>query len=366
VGISGRGLARAAWLAAGGLAALALLLVAVGDPRQRSDVYAWLPDGRVFRVSPDEGTYYQACVSPDGTNVVFGGAVTGPPRIWRAELPSGEVRPLTPPDSAAFLASYSWDGSSIVFSSDRAFSAERPSIRVEDAPDPRLYRGATKHENYRSFNLFVMDADGGNVRQITTGRQRDLRGTFTPDGERVTFYSNRPPVGFYTVAADGSAEPVGLPLTGDVVRVVYRPWYTADGSWLYFFGEPFADAGRIRLMRVPARGGRPETLAWDDRGKTQAPFLDPNGGFLLFHTNRTGRSELYELALGGDEPRMLGPPGLDAPADAEIMHPTRARDGTLAFDLSTFEGPRAVQWLQHLRGRIVRAVRRRLGALGSG
>jgi hypothetical protein len=350
-------------LAAAALAGFALALVLVGEPRRRSDIYAWLPDGSVFRVSPAKGTYYQACVSPDGTNVVFGGAETGPPRLWRAELASGDVRPLTPADSAAFLASYDWSGDEIVFSSDRAF--DLPSIEVQDADDPRLYRGATKGQNKRDFNLYVTGADGADVRQVTSGPHRDLRASFTPDGARLVFYSNRRPGNpFWTVAADGSDEPAPLPLEGEVARHAYRPWFTADGATLYFFGEPYAEPGRKRLMRVAASGGVPETLAFDDRGKTQAPFLDPNGGVLLFHTDRTGRSELYEVALDSNEPRLLHPPGLELPPGAEIMHPTRARDGTITFDLSYYEGSAPVQWLRAVRNKLVEGLGWRLRALG--
>ena len=324
----------------------------VGEQRFRSEIYAWFPDGRVVRVSPeDDGAYYQACISPDATNVVFGGAHTGPPRLWRAELDGSGARALTPANKAAFLASYSWDGSSIVFSSDLAFDV--PSVPVEAIPDPRVYRTGTMGPNYRDFNLFVMDAEGRDVRQITHGEQRDLRGTFTPDGTTLTFFSNRQPYApFWHVPADGSGEPVALPMERSVSRGGYRPWYTPDASTIYYFGVAQDTPGRFRLFKLDAAGGVPEALPFDDRGKTQAPFVDPRTGALLFHSTRSGRAQLYELVEGATEPRLLDPAGLELPPGAEIMHPTRARDGTICFDLSSHAGSSLLIRLRSLRKRI--------------
>lgn len=344
---------------------LGALLAMVGEQRYRSDIYAWFPDGRVVQVSPqDTGSYYQACISPDGTNVIFGGASSGPPQVWRAELPAGGVSPITPPDSAAFHATYRLDGQAIVFSSDRAFDV--PSIRVEDLVDGRLYRPATRHENHRNFNLFVMDPHGGAVQQVTHGEVRDLRGTFTPDGERLTFYSTRTPRSFFwTMPADGSEEPEHLPLTGGALSDAFRPWYTVDGESLYFFGMQRAGEPpyRYRILHAPAEGGDCEVLPFDDFGRSQAPYLDPNGGFLLFHNNRSGRAELYELPLGTNEARMLRPPGLELAPGSQVMHPTRARNGTLTFDLSSYAGSPALIWLRSLRETIVGGSRWRWNAL---
>ncbi len=348
------------------LLSTALALWLVEPPRMRAEVYAWFPDGTTRRVSPDAGTYYQSCVHPAGTSVVFGGAETGPPRIWRADLGTGQVAPITPPDSAAFLATYSWDGASIVFSSDRAF--DKPSIAVQDTPDPRLYRPATTGEHLRFFNLFVAPDAGGDARQVTRGRFRDLRATFAPDGARLAFVSTRErrvsPL--FTVDVAGEETPRAIPFDCDAWNA-YRPWYTADGSELYFFGErestePTGAASRKRIAHLPVAGGAVETVAWDDRGKSQGPFLDPSGASLLFHTDRTGRSELWELPFDGGEARMLVPPGLDLPDDRELMHPTRARNGVITFDASYADGSALHRALWALRARLASWMRRLRGA----
>jgi len=305
-------------------------------------------------------------VNPKGTSAVFGGAITGPPRIWRADFTTGEVAPITPADSAAFLATYSWDGESIVFSSDRAFDA--PSIEVQDTPDPRLYRPATTGANLRNFNLFVVPDAGGEARQVTRGPFRDLRASFSPDGTRLVFMSSRGAAPFVTVDVAGTEEPTPIPFEGGAWNP-YRPWYTADASEIWFFGEPVPRnplAGRPtyarkRLAHFPAGGGRVETVAWDDRGKSQGPFVDPSGKSLLFHTDRTGRSELWEMPFDGSAPHMLVPPGLDLPEDRELMHPTRSRNGVITFDASYSSGSWCRRALDALRRKLAHGVRRLRG-----
>ena len=47
-----------------------------------ADVYAWFPYGKVQRISPGDGIYYQACIHPEGTHAVFYGGASGPVRVW--------------------------------------------------------------------------------------------------------------------------------------------------------------------------------------------------------------------------------------------------------------------------------------------
>jgi dipeptidyl aminopeptidase/acylaminoacyl peptidase len=332
-------------LLAGALGVLALVLV--GETRQTADIYVWFPGTEARRLSPAEGAYYQACVSPDGSAAIFAGAAVGPPRVWRTEFASHETRPLTPPDSAAFLATYSWDASQITFSSDRDHGL--PSIEVQDTFDPRLYRPATLGEDHRDFSLYVMDADGGNVRRITEGPYRDLRGSFSPDGKWIVFYSNRSPYGpLWIVDSKGAEEPRRIRLEGKSWQA-FRPWFSADGREVWFFAWEMRGDSRKRVLKVSVEGGVPEPLAWDDRGTTQGPFVDPSGEFLLLHNDRTGLPALWEIPLQGGEPRMLQPPLPHSPAARKIMHPTRSRNGVMTFDVSYESGSAPVRWLRRLR-----------------
>ena len=42
-----------------------------------------------------------------------------------------------------------------------------------------------------NYDIYIMDADGGNLTQLTTNSSRDDKPVFAPDGQTVFFRSNR-------------------------------------------------------------------------------------------------------------------------------------------------------------------------------
>ena len=54
-----------------------------------ADIFAWFSNGQVKKVSSGDGIYYQACIHPEGTHVVYYGNSSGPPRVWQANLKTG-------------------------------------------------------------------------------------------------------------------------------------------------------------------------------------------------------------------------------------------------------------------------------------
>jgi TolB protein len=282
-----------------------------------ADVFAWFADGTVKQITQGDGTYIHPCIHPDGEEVVFFGGVSGPSRIWKANLITGEIIALTGPDSCSDNAVFSWDGRKIVFCSDRA-SGQKPARIADVARFPPPKDGV--------INIFTMDSDGKNVRQVTFGRHQDQRPCFSPDGKTIVFASNRSGTiaefRLWSVAADGGEKPRLLQRSG----LAYRPWYSADGEWIYFFSDV---EGRQQICKIPAEGGKFVPLANDDRGSSRGPFVDPGGEVLLMHSNRNGIWKIWELPLDGiTPPRLLQPPGFP-----KATHPTRARNGVITFDV---------------------------------
>jgi Tol biopolymer transport system component len=269
----------------------------------------------VQRVSPRRrGIFYQASIHPAGTHVVFFGNTAGPPRVWKTDLVRGAVSPLTPADSGARHPVYSWDGAWIAFASDRA-TGQAPE-RIEQM------RGDGQPPADHVLHLFVMDGDGGQVRQITSGPYQDQRPSFSPDGRTLVFVSNRGGgMQLWSVPVDGSAAPRALQSRG----WGYRPWVSADGRSIFFFTDV---GGRHQICRMPIEGGEPGPLRNDDRGSSHGPFADPSGTCLLMHSTRDfGRMHLWQLPLDGSPPILLQPPGFTGGA-----HATRSKNGIVAFD----------------------------------
>ena len=280
-----------------------------------ADVYVWFPDGRIQKVSPGDGIYYQPCIHPEGTHVVFSGNSSGAPRVWKVDFKTYKLLPLTALKSGARHPVFSWDGKRIIFSSDR--SSDKDAECVEDMDDNGL------PPSDHILNLFIMDSDGKNVKQITTGSFQDQRPCISPDNRNVAFVSNRGNFfpSLWVVPTDGSSKPRPLLKKGGG----YRPWYSVDGKSIFFFT---IIGKRHQICRIPANGGELIPLANDDIGRSHGPFADPNGECLLMHSTRGGKYGIWELPLNGDPPHALHPPGIES-----ATHPTRSKNGIITFDV---------------------------------
>ncbi len=185
-----------------------------------------------------------------------------------------------------------------------------------------------------------MDADGSNIRQLTTGDYQDQRPTFSPDGQYIVFASEmRQPIddspsSLWIVPTDGSEDPVVIPMNVNG----YRPWFSADGETLYLLTQDTL-LGRHQIASVPVGGGEITRFAVDDRGWSHGPFVDPSGDYLLMHSTRDDKYKIinykiYEIPLVDGEPgevKLLQPPGFE---NASVSHATQAKNGVLTFDIA--------------------------------
>lgn len=283
-----------------------------------ADVFAWFSNGQIKKISTGDGIYYQPCIHPEGTHVVYSGNSSGVPRIWKGELITGKISPISPENSGARHPVFSWDGKRIVFASDRA-SGQNPEQVKDIGPDGAPPQGLT-------LNLFIMDTDGKNITQLTSGSYQDQRPCFSPDGRYVVFVSTRsgPYPDLWVTPSDGSTEPKKLLNQG----WGYRPWYSIDGKLIYFFTDINK---RHQICQIPSEGGNHIPLINDDLGHSHGPFSDPSGECLLMHSTRGGNWGIWELPLDGKPPRSLKPPGFQY-----ASHPTRAKNGNITFDVGRF------------------------------
>gem|GEM_PF-1079115 len=291
-------------------------------------VYVMFPDKTVKHISPTpgEGFYATACIHPEGKAVVFSGGARGYSRIWKYDFAEDKTMPITPNSFVSVLPSYSWDGRLVVFSADRDLDQKRYD----------MYEiGRSIDGNYGflggipdALNLYVMDANGNNIHQITRGRFQDTRPAFSPDGKTIVFRSNRGGEAdgwprMWIVPSDGSEDPE--PLLSDTW--CGRPWYSVDGRTIYFFTDV---KGRHTLCKMPALGDTWEPLANDIVGSSShGPYADLDGKHLWYHCEVDGLWCVYKLPLDGAEPVRFVPPEFE---NAHIGHATRASNGYITFD----------------------------------
>jgi TolB protein len=169
---------------------------------------------------------------------------------------------------------------------------------------------ASSGESEREFNgdIFVMDADGSNRRQITDTRAYESSPSFFPDGETVAFarYSERNGADVFAVKLDGS----GLTkLTDDPGFYEESVAVSPNGQKIAF--TRYNRSSEIFVMN--ADGSDPENLTRTGRVDEFGSDWSPDGGTLAFTSYRfSGFEGLAAEAedSGTFAPEALGPESL--------------------------------------------------------
>lgn len=190
-------------------------------------------NGQIIRqLTCDYGYDAEATVSPKGDKIVFTSTRTGDPELYTMNLDGTDLKRITFEKGYDGGAFFSWDGSKIVF------RASRPKTE-KDLQD---YEELVKFGYVRPTNLeiFVCDADGKNIRQITNNGAANFAPFFHPDGKRIIFCSNvnskdKRNFDLYIINIDGTGlEQVTFNETFDGF-----PMFTKDGKKLIFCSNRF-------------------------------------------------------------------------------------------------------------------------------
>ncbi len=192
------------------------------------DIYTANPDGSgLERLTEAPGYDAEATISSDGEKIVFTSTRDGDLEIYTMDPDGTDVRRLTHEAGYDGGPFFSADGTKIVY---RAYHPTDPK-ELED------YRSLLAEGLVRpgTLEIFVMDADGSNKRQVTSNGAASFGPFFHPDGERIIFSSNlHAPDGrnfdLYLINVDGT----GLERVTTHPEFDGFPMFTSDGSRLVF------------------------------------------------------------------------------------------------------------------------------------
>jgi len=137
-------------------------------------------------------------------------------------------------------------------------------------PDERIvYRS----DEGGSAEVWVMNADGSNPKQLTTGARVGRGLTVSPDGRYIFFSSDRTGrFNIWRVDSEG----------GDLKQLTagegeFYPQSTPDGRWVVYQRREEAEP---RLWKVPADGGEPVQLT---ETRAMRPAVSPDGKLIAYH-----------------------------------------------------------------------------------
>ncbi len=279
------------------------------------NVFQRLSDGTVEQLTPPNGRYYLACIRPDGNYAVCqGGGFDDHLRIWRIEVASRKLECISPEGISGQMPSYSWSGSLVVFSSE-----SKPESKLSRIRDMPAFFGP---RDTIPMAIRICEHDGSNIKQLTSGDYMDVRPTFSPDGTMVAFISKRTGTWkLWEVPTDGASEPELLP--GEYAWAM-RPWYSADGTEIFFHTDV---EERHTIVRYDRQRGTIRPLPNDDLGHTRGSFTLKRDQAILAHSNRSGAFGIWKFPLDGGTPVEIAVDRMEIAG-----HPSMSEDGLLIFD----------------------------------
>jgi dipeptidyl aminopeptidase/acylaminoacyl peptidase len=328
-------------------------------------------DGKTIRLGGEKDSSSGPEWSPDGRWLA-----------WQGRLGEKEGLIVSRPDGsdARFLAPLQWTNSALQMTGKRvawspdskrlAFVSAVPGPETAEASgDPMvitryLYKpdyseGMTRFNDNRRLHIFLVDASGGPVRQLTTGDFYEHSIDWSPNGEEIAFISNREPNqdqffnhDLLTVrVSDGSLRRLTATENAE-----YRPRWSPDGKTIVYLatrrgltdlettmedthvwtidaggsnrreigavidnrqGEPLwsrdgrsvyftaQERGSVHLYRLPAAGGAPERIT-SGRGTVGSWSLAPDHSLAYAWTGTNDLSQLYWQKSGSSPQRLTG------------------------------------------------------------
>jgi len=195
-------------------------------------------------LNPDMDALYSPDWSPDGNKILFCGIKDGKLDLFTIDINTETCIRLTDDLFDEFNPRWSPDGSKIVFASDRIMPPYDYTIDK--------MKGA--------YDIFIMNADGSGIQQITTNPFNDRSPDWSPDGKNIVFTSDRNGIdNLYYISLD---EMSIKPLT-NLLTAASGPCWSPDGTKIAF--TSFEEGGwDIYLLKRPLK----RTLGIDDIAPT--------------------------------------------------------------------------------------------------
>jgi Tol biopolymer transport system component len=149
------------------------------------------------------------------------------------------------------------------------------------------------------FNIYVMAANGSNVRRLTNHPAPDDSPAWSPDGSGIAYVSDRDDgEALWIVGVDGK----GLRrLTPERVRA-FSPAWSPDGERIAFIS---GDDDNWDLFVIRSDGSDAQNLTNTSDRHEGGPAWSPDGREILFDALKDGHWEIYVMKADGTGERQL-------------------------------------------------------------
>ena len=287
--------------------------------------------------------------SPDGNQVIFQAEEknTGNPfyQIFVMDIRSGKYRRISPGMGRTTCPYFSPDGMKVIFASShldpdaKKHQAAEYKQRDEDRKAGRRRRYQWDFDPY--MDIFEADPDGSSLKRITDSDGYDAEGSFSHDGRQIVFCSKRDGhLQLYIMDADGRN---ARQLTHAPNCYNGGPFFSPDGKRVIFRSDR-KEKDRLQVYVINVDGTSEKALTDNDKWVYWAPFWYKDGKHIIYtaadHSDPTARPnyDLYWMNIDtGKTVRLTYSPGQDvlpvfSPDYKKVMW-TSSRDGNPSTQL---------------------------------
>lgn len=258
---------------------------AVDHPEIRAAVavFAGAEPFAVRRLTPQPGNDAVPCFSGDGSLIAFSSRRDGNPEIYVMNADGSGQRRVTRHPAVDYNPAFSPDGRTVAYVSERGGGND----------------------------IYLCEVAGGRERRLTYHPADDQQPKFSPDGQELFFLSDRGAC--YTVWR------IGLGAAGTGREAAARPAFADDRTKLYFdtqqgrvLVQEQADDGEVRLLLGPLETFAARPVPFPRFRAAVPAILSPEGGRVLYVSDRDGDDEIYLHDLdAGRSQRLTVNPGQD-------------------------------------------------------
>ena len=253
--------------------------------------------------------------SPDGRTIVFVSGYVND--LYLVPADGGEARRLTF-DKKAIPGHPTWtkDGAAILFASSRAGSPELWQVAAAGGAPERVPVAATPvadlaldHTGRRLAYVLGRPSEKMHIGafdlrkptrpavKVAESSRSEHSATFSPDGKRIAFSSDRAGEAFniWMADADGS-NPVRL--THFTQDYSGSARWSPDGEWVAFDSSSYD--GVFDVFVVRSAGGAPRRFT-TDRARDFGPSWSKDGKWIYFGSDRGGKEQVWKMPTAGGE-----------------------------------------------------------------
>ncbi|MEM9411224.1 MAG: M28 family peptidase, partial [Planctomycetota bacterium] len=320
--------------------------------------------GDIIPISPGHGKTTCAWLHPSGDRVIFSSTQDDPQardkqrreiefresgqerryswdydptyEIYSYELSSQKYIQLTDAEGYDAEGSYSPDGKLIAFASNRNGFSKPLSEEQKKAfdVDPAVM-----------MDIFIMDADGKNVKQLTEVMGYDGGPFFSPDGQRICwrrFSENGLTAEIMTMNIDGSDQ---KQIT-NMRAMSWAPFYHPSGQYLIYTTNKHG-FGNFELYMVSTDGKSQPVRVTETKGFDGLASFSPDGTKMTWTTKRNAKKTSQIFLADWDHKKALQLLGIDGQEPGESMAQS---EGVAASELTSdgFEAPDVMRHVDYL------------------